>query len=139
MEGDTWASHVLLCDRLLPHSGLRQKCLLSHGVCGSGIWHGWMGVSASGSQKCCSVDQGRSLIRKPEEARIPTQAHVCGWQQDSGLHGLLVGHPYFLAPWAAPLVGSLPSEGERAKEGEKGSVQAFCHLSSSPVIFAIFC
>ena len=85
------------------------------------------------------MDQGRSLIRKPEEARIPTQAHVCGWQQDSGLHGPLVGLPYFLAPWAAPLVGSLPSEGERAKGGEKGSMQAFCHLSSSPVIFAMFC
>ena len=115
------------------HSGLRQKCLLSHGVCGSGIWHDWMGVSASGSQWCGSVNRGCSLIGKPKEARIPAQAHLCGWQQDSGLHGLLVGHPYFLAPWAALLVGSLPSRVREQKRVRKGHCRLFvtsAHLPS---------
>lgn len=74
------------------------------------------------------MDQGRSLIRKPEEARIPTQAHVCGWQQDSGLHGPLVGLPYFLAPWAAPL--SRVREQKRVRKGPCRLFVTSAHLPS---------
>ena len=81
---------------------------------------------------------GLQSHRKARGGQDPHSGSLVWLAADSGLHGLLVGHPYFLAPWAAPLVGSLPSESEGAKEGEKGSVQAFCHLSSSPITFAIF-